>query len=202
VSARNFFAQRGATVMFAVALFFSAAAAHAADAEAGRQKAQTCVACHGPDGNSTTPGIPSLSGQPTQFIANALFMFRLGNRQNPPMAPFVEKLTNADLNDLAAYFSAQKPTAPAGKLDAQKTAAGERIAAQNHCTSCHGAKLQGQQHIPRLAGQQADYLRTQLTGFRASTRFDLDGQMTSAVQGLTPADIELLAEYLSGLGSP
>jgi cytochrome c553 len=60
----------------------------------------------------------------------------------------------------------------------------------------------GQQHIPRLAGQQAEYLRTQLRGFKASTRFDMDGNMTSAAQSLSDADIDILADYLSGLGSP
>jgi cytochrome c553 len=191
--------------MFAAALsFFALACARdaLAGAEEGRVKAAVCVACHGPDGNSAIPGIPSLSSQPKQFIVNALFMFREGNRKDAQMSPFAAKLTNADLNDLAAYFSAQKPAAPSGKTDAEKIAAGTRITEQNNCTSCHGPKLAGLQHIPRLAGQQAEYLRTQLKGFKASTRFDLDGQMTSAAQALTAADIEILADYLSGLSVP
>ena len=57
----------------------------------------------------------------------------------------------------------------------------------------------GQQHIPRLAGQQRDYLRTQLRGFKAQTRFDMDGQMTSAAQTLSEADIDTLANYLAAI---
>ncbi|HSQ02648.1 MAG TPA: cytochrome c4, partial [Burkholderiales bacterium] len=64
---------------------------------------------------------------------------------------------------------------------------------------CHGPQLYGQQHIPRLAGQQAENLRVQLRGFKAQTRFDMDCNMTSAAQPLSPADIDLLAEYISGL---
>ena len=60
----------------------------------------------------------------------------------------------------------------------------------------------GQQHIPRLAGQQAEYLRMQLRGFKASTRFDMDGQMTSAAQALTAGDIDILADYLASLAGP
>jgi cytochrome c553 len=60
----------------------------------------------------------------------------------------------------------------------------------------------GLQHIPRLAGQQVAYLKTQLRGFKARTRGDFDGNMTSAAQGLSEADIDVLADYLSGLGSP
>ena len=50
-----------------------------------------------------------------------------------------------------------------------------------------------------LAGQQFEYLRTQLRGFKAGTRFDMDGNMTSAAQSLSDADIELLADYLAGM---
>lgn len=64
--------------------------------------------------------------------------------------------------------------------------------------ACHGPALMGQQHIPRLAGQQREYLRTQLRGFKAGTRFDMDGNMTSAAQALSDADIETLVDYLAG----
>ena len=67
---------------------------------------------------------------------------------------------------------------------------------------CHGPALSGLQHIPRLAGQQHEYLRVQLHGFKAGTRADLDGNMTSAAQALSAADIDILADYLAGLGTP
>jgi cytochrome c553 len=63
---------------------------------------------------------------------------------------------------------------------ADAAAAGRGLAEKLYCTQCHGAELQGQQHIPRLAGQQAEYLRIQLLGFKAGTRFDMDGNMTAA----------------------
>jgi cytochrome c553 len=173
-----------------------------ADAEAGRQKAQVCVACHGPAGNSVNPAIPTLAGQPQQFIVTQLFMFRDGKRKDAQMSPFAANLTNADLNDLAAYFSAQ-PRTPASRSPAPgKADAGRRITEQQNCVACHARNLMGQQHIPALAGQQAEYLRTQLRGFKASTRFDMDGTMTSAAQALSDADIDILAEYLSGLDAP
>ena len=73
------------------------------------------------------------------------------------------------------------------------------LAKQYNCTQCHGAALKGQQHIPRLAGQQAEYLKVQLRGFKAGARFDMDGQMTSAAQALSEADITALADYMAGL---
>lgn len=175
------------------------ACAHAADPLAGRQKAQTCIACHGADGISTNPAMPSLAGQPKQFITTQLVMFREGNRKDPQMSPMAANLSNADINDLGTYFSTQKPATPVRSSAPDKVEAGRRITEQFHCVQCHGPALTGQQHIPRLAGQQFEYLRTQLRGFKASTRFDMDGVMTSAAQGLSDTDIEILADYLAGL---
>jgi len=165
-------------------------------------QAQTCAACHGPGGRSTDPAVPSLAGQPKQFIATQLVMFREGNRKNPVMAPLVANLSNADLNLLASYFSAQAPAPPNRKVSADVAATGRATAERLNCTLCHGPTLRGQQHIPRLAGQQAEYLRVQLRGFKASTRFDMDGQMTSAAQALSAGDIDILADYLASLAVP
>lgn len=174
-------------------------AALAADAGAGEQKAQVCVACHGSAGVSANPAVPSLAAQPAQFISTQLLMFREGRRKDAQMSPFAAGLTNADLNNLAAYFTAQKLPPPAGAPDAGAAGKGAQLVSQHNCAQCHGATLLGQQHIPRLAGQQREYLKAQLKGFKAQTRFDMDGQMTSAAQSLSDADIDLLAGYLSTL---
>jgi len=176
-----------------------AAAALAAGTDAQRRQAAVCESCHGVEGRSTVPDTPSLAGQPKQFITTQLVMFREGNRRNAIMNPIAAPLSNAEISELGSYFAAQA-SAPAGKaLDAGAAAAGRGLADKLLCTQCHGAELHGQQHIPRIAGQQAEYLRVQLLGFKAGTRFDMDGNMTAAAQALTPADIETLASYLSSL---
>ena len=80
-------------------------------------------------------------------------------------------------------------------------AAGPELAKKLNCTQCHGPALLGQQHIPRIAGQQPDYLRAQLKGFKAGTRADMDGNMTAAAQALSDKDIEVLVDYIAGLGT-
>ena len=173
-----------------------------ADIEAGRQKAQVCAACHGPEGNSANPVIPSLAGQPAQFVSMQLYQFREGNRKNAQMLPMAANLSNADMNDLAAFFAAQEPALPSHKTAPENAAAAPKLAQQFNCVQCHGPKLLGQQHIPRIAGQQYDYVRTQLRAFKAKTRADFDGNMSAAVEPLTDKDIEVLADYVSGLGAP
>lgn len=177
----------------------AAGPAAAADPEALRQQVQTCGACHGANGNSPSPDVPSLAGQPKQFITTQLVMFREGRRLNPVMAALTADISNAQINALGSYYAALPAMATAAPQSEDQLKAGRARAEQLNCVQCHGAALQGQQHIPRLAGQQASYLRIQLQGFKAQTRFDMDGNMTSAAQAMTAADIELLAIYLAAL---
>jgi cytochrome c553 len=182
----------------AVALFIFGAGA--ADPAAGKAKAQACAACHGPEGNSQNPAVPTLAGQPEQMIATQLYQFREGNRKDAQMSPMAANLSNAEMNDLAAYFASVKAAPPKHQTSAENAKLGPELAKKYNCTQCHGPTLHGQQHIPRLAGQQPDYLRAQLKGFKASTRADMDGNMTSAAQALSDKDIDVLADYLAGLG--
>ncbi len=186
----------------AVALFLFSPRASAADAKAGEAKAQVCAQCHGEGGNSTNPQIPALASQPAQMIATQLYQFREGNRKNEQMSPMAANLSNAEMNDLAAYFSGVPRTPPTHRTQPENAEAGSALTRKFFCTQCHGPRLLGQQHIPRLAGQQAEYLRTQLKLFRASRRADMDGNMTSAAQALNEKDIEVLVDYLAGLGAP
>ena len=176
-----------------IAGVLTAAAAHAA------ADPQLCFACHGPNGNSQNPAVPSLAAQPAQFIGTQLVMFREKRRTDPQMSPVAATLSNAEISALGKFFSTQQREAPAKKPADDVMATGRGLAEKFNCVVCHGPALKGQQHIPRLAGQQADYLRTQLRGFKAGTRFDMDGNMTSAAQPLGDKDIDVLAQYLSAL---
>jgi cytochrome c553 len=175
-----------------LAAFFFSASVFAADPN-------LCAACHGDNGNSTNPAVPSLAGQPAQFISTALYQFREGNRKDDQMTPMAAPLKNAEMNELAKYFAAQKPAPPRHQSKPESVQAGAALAKKYNCSQCHGPQLLGQQHIPRIAGQQYEYLRTQLKGFKAGTRADIDGNMTSAAKAVPQQDLETLADYLAGL---
>jgi cytochrome c553 len=189
-----------AALFLCIAITFSLeSASFAADIEAGKQKAQICMSCHGPAGNSEIAEIPALAGQTAQAITTSLYHFREGNRKNPVMSPFAANLSNADMNNLAAYFASEKRIpAPYTPL-AESLAQGPELAKKYNCVQCHGAALLGQQHIPRVSGQQHAYLLAQLKGFKATTRYDMDGNMSSAASMLKDNEIEILADYISGL---
>ncbi|MBB5019508.1 cytochrome c553 [Chitinivorax tropicus] len=80
----------------------------AADIEAGKVKSeQVCVACHGQGGNSANPDFPKLAGQYRDYLAQALNDYKSGKRKNAIMGPQAQGLTKQDIQNLAAYFSAQ-----------------------------------------------------------------------------------------------
>jgi cytochrome c553 len=160
-----------------------------------------CAACHGEGGNSANPAVPSLAGQPAQFISTSLYMFREGYRKDAQMSPMAAQLSNADLNELATYFSKQSAAPPRHRARPENAASGASLAQKFNCTQCHGPRLLGQQQIPRLAGQQFEYLRSQLRAFKAGKRGEMDGNMTAAAQALSDKDIEVLVDYIAGLGT-
>ena len=94
-------------VPLALAIFAASTTAYAAgDADAGKTKAAACAACHGPDGNAgIDPQYPRLAGQYRDYIAKALRDYKSGARKNPIMAGFAGTLSDADIEDLAEYFS-------------------------------------------------------------------------------------------------
>jgi len=172
----------------------------AADLEAGRRKATACVACHGADGNSTNPTVPTLAGQIGTYLHWQLLLYRDRRRVDPQMAPIAAALSEADMADLAAFFASQRPTpAPPAQADASRADAGRRLAETYHCNDCHGRDFTGREYAPRLRGLSRDYLLAQMRGFKARTRGDLDGAMTQAAQPVADADLEPLADYIGSL---
>ena len=192
----------GAAATIAAAIsFFIASAAPAADDIP--RKAEACSACHGPAGNSTDPGMPSLAGQPAQFVATQLYFYREGSRKDPQMTPFAAPLTDTEMADLAAWYASQKPVLPPRvPLTASQAQAGRALAEQYFCLACHGTALEGREYAPRLSALHLDYLTSQLRRFKAGTRGDLDGAMTTAAQPLTEATIVELARFIAGMPAP
>ncbi len=78
------------------------------DAAAGKAKAAVCAGCHGADGNSVNPMWPKLAGQHAVYLVKAIKDFKSGKRKDPMMGPMSAPLSDADIDNLAAYFSSQK----------------------------------------------------------------------------------------------
>lgn len=188
--------------LLAAAVMAAALPAIAAAQDAGRGAGLAegrCTACHGADGRSQMPDIPSLAGQPAGFITLQMILFREGIRQVPAMRAFAENMPDRDIEDLAAFFAGLPPGPPGDRAprDAALFAAGQALTGPRHCGVCHLPTLAGREQIPRLAGQREDFLARTLAEYRDGQRIGADTQMNGAVVGLSDADIRALAHYLA-----
>ncbi|HTS40533.1 MAG TPA: c-type cytochrome [Stellaceae bacterium] len=154
-----------------------------------------CAGCHGADGNSPLPKIPSLAGQPAFFILNQLFLMREGVRKVAAMAPFVKDLKDSDLDALATHYAKLPPKASNESIDPALIKRGAEIVAQKKCVSCHKPNFAGDEQVPRIAKQRVDYMIEALQQIRDSKRESADTLMSGAVAGLADADLAALAHY-------
>jgi cytochrome c553 len=176
------------------------ASASAQDAARGAQlAAQSCVNCHGADGRSQLEDIPSLAGQPADFVTIQMILFREGIRQVPAMSPFAQNLPDRDIEDLAAFFASLPPGPPDDRRPRDPTlfAAGQALTGPRNCGVCHLPDFRGRNQVPRLTAQREDFLARTMREYRDGQRVGADAQMNGAVVGLTDTDIAALAHYLA-----
>ena len=191
---------RIAVIGILVVAFACGSFAYAADVAAGKQKAELCVGCHGDNGISQIENIPSLAGQPDQFIQWQLVYFRAGSRKNEQMQPIVEQLNNEDIRNLGAYFASLTP--PKGPQDDNPdlSGKGKQAAAGRRCASCHTDSYAGTKAVARVAGQREEYLIKALHDYKSGLRSG-GGQaaMADVAYPLSEEEITALAHYLSRL---
>lgn len=156
----------------------------------GREIAASCIRCHGERGHSTTPGIPSLSGQHPVYLIISTQEYARGNRGHAEKEGMLKGLGDVDIEKMAMYFASQSPEPrdPPAFGDVQ---AGEPLTAM--CGSCHGASgISTDPMVPNLAGQEPTYLVNAIKAYRSLERSHED-----MVTSKTDEEIESIAAYYS-----
>lgn len=172
--------------------------ASAADVAAGKARAQVCAGCHGENGISQTENIPSLAGQPDQFLQWQLVFFRAGSRKNEQMQPIVEEITNEDIRNLGAYFSSLTPPKGAEDGDPDLSKKGAQVAAGRRCASCHTDSYAGTKGVARLAGQREEYLVKALHDYKAGQRIGGGvAAMADVAYHMSDEEITAVSHYLA-----
>jgi cytochrome c553 len=163
------------------------------------EKAQVCNACHGEKGLPQDPSIPIIWGQNAGYLYLQFRDFQKGARKDDRMTPIAQSVEKEDALALAEYF-ASKPWPNTGAPAASKADAEIAIATNKSivCTSCHLAEFQGDSSVPRLAGQERDYLIKTMMDFRNRTRANNPG-MSDLMNTATPEQLGAMANYLAGL---
>ena len=182
-------------------------AANAADAEAGKAKSATCIACHGADGNSSNPMWPSIAGQHASYVYKQLSDFKANRRINASMSGMVAGLSDDDMKNLAAYYETQSPRPVA--FDAELIAKGESIyrggiteTGVAACMGCHSPSGEGNGPAswPSLKGQYPDYIVAQLQAFKQGARANDPGKMMRNLVGrMSDMEMKAVAAYIAGI---
>ena len=185
------------------------------DAARGATKAVVCSACHGPNGNSTSPEWPRLAGQNAVYIVEQLRLFRSAVRNDPVMKPLASTLSDQDIDDIAVYYQAQ--TSVGLEADPSYWQAGEALYLRGDrarevpaCVACHGPVGRGNlaAGYPALRAQQSVYVVKQLNDYANGTRYtganpetaSRNGPMMFAVaRRLSPEQIRNVASYVQGM---
>jgi len=157
-----------------------------------------CLQCHGANGVSPTPEVPSLGGMPELYTLLQLVAFREGNRTDPIMTEMIKDMTDDDLRAAAAWIvSLPQPPAPTEPGDAERMARGRALIAPHRCGICHGPKFLGGEQMPPLRNQREDYLLKSLRAFKAEQRIGDRAAMIEVLGPLKDPDLVDLAHYLA-----
>jgi cytochrome c553 len=197
-----------------VVLFFGLAADAQdikGDAAAGARKIDMCIGCHGIVGyQASFPEVykvPKISGQGAKYLANALVAYRAGERRHPSMRAVASSLTDQDIADLSAYYSASGGTAASPLPDVPARDPSVQVAEllkKGVCISCHGANFSKPIDLayPKLAGQNSDYLYFALRSYKieGNPHFGRsNGIMAGVAKQFSNNELKLLAGYIGSL---
>lgn len=177
----------------------ASAAAGALD-HPGALKALNCSACHGPAGQSPGEAVPILAGLWPEYFRKAIEDYASGRRPSPEMEPYAKQVLELGVDDVAAYFAAQRREPTRTPVDPGRAARGQAAAQQ--CAICHGARGEGDRAklVPDLRGQPAGYLLTQMLLFKQDRRSPGDERLKAlkALMRTVPDDtLADLAHYFA-----
>jgi cytochrome c553 len=189
------------------ALAFSSAVALAQDAQT--LASTVCAACHGADGNSAIAMFPKIAGLQASYLSKQLRDFQAGRRKSDVMAPVVATLKPQDILALADHYAAQA-IKPSPDIDTRLVGLGKLIYFDGNeqtgvpaCVGCHQPAGAGHLIYPRIGGQHAAYVRQQLKSFANGDRSnDANRFMRVVAKRLSDEEIDAVAAYLAGLGTP
>jgi len=189
-------------VLTAMLVLAAAAAAWAGPLDSpGALKALNCAACHGPAGVSPSSAMPILAGLNAAYFKKAIEDYAAGRRPSAEMEPYAKQVLELGVDDIAAYFAAQKREPTRVKVDAAAVERGRAAAVQ--CSTCHGARGEGDaaKGIPDLRGQPPGYLQTQMILFKQDRRSPGDERLKPLKALMKTIPDETFADLAAYFGS-
>ena len=163
----------------------------------GEKRALVCKYCHGSDGNSKRDYIPNLAEQNTKYLLKQFDMFASKQRDNKIMSELAKNLSNEDRVNVALYYSSQT-VKPGPELPPEQLSKGKKMF-QARCSSCHGNNGHGEELLPRIASQPAEYLKRTLNSYRTNPNFRPSSPMQAIVSALSDSDQTTVISFVSSM---
>jgi cytochrome c553 len=186
-------------IAFAMAALLLASSASAQDEFAPvRELIQTCAACHGENGESKIPENPILAGQQYYYLYLQLKDFKSGARASEIMAPLVQPLQPEQMKLLAQFFSKQRWPSTSHAAEGANVDIARRAIDSGECISCHLGDFRGNSGVPRLAGQNPEYLKRTMLAFKNRARANSPDK-TALLATFSEQDLTSLADYFGSL---
>jgi cytochrome c553 len=177
--------------------------AQADEARARKIVSGSCFVCHGAEGESGSEAFPRLAGQHWEYTAKQLDNFKSGKRKSTAMATMAARLSSDEMQALGRYFE-KMSVPPEPVTQPELVAKGRVLYHQGNtqsdvpaCASCHGPAALGTATLPRLAGQYAAYIETQLQQFSKRERTNDNAVMHTIVSKMTGPEMAAVAQYLA-----
>ncbi len=153
-----------------------------------------CAGCHGTNGASAGPSMPSLAGQNKAVIVESMKHFRTGERPSTVMGRLAKGYSDAEIAAMAEFFSKQKPVPTEQKVDQAKYEKGKALH-DKYCKRCHlenGKEFDEAE--PVVAGQWLKYLQIQMDDY-ASGKRKMSEKMAEKTKGMTREEFEAVAHF-------
>jgi cytochrome c553 len=168
----------------------------AARAQTFEQRVAPCLACHGEQGQSSLPEVPSLGAQPAPYLLIQLYLFRGRQRRIEVMNEASRDFSDDDLKTFSDFIAKLPPPRPAdGDVDRTRIDRGQALVRQYRCDFCHNPDLAGRDNVPRLAGQREDYLIKAMREYKSNARPGYDASMADVLARISDAEILDLAYF-------
>lgn len=176
-----------------------------AESQSGAMLSNACAGCHGTNGVSAGPGMPTIAGLPAKHIVDIMKQFRNGERHATIMDRLSRAYSDEDLAKIGEYFSKQKwgnaksaaNSKMATKVDAKLAKKGEKEAKK--CMKCHDDNGRSQEDdVPRMAGQWLDYLLIKMEDYKTATPLPTiieNKKMKDQVDEKSLEDLQAIAHF-------
>lgn len=164
----------------------------------GGMRIRLCQHCHGKDGISVIKNVPNLAQQNPVYLLTQFEYFRTDKRKNKIMNELAKGLTDEERINIALYYSSQEPVVKPSlvKVSSLRYRRGEEIY-KAVCINCHGDDGKGKQSLPRVAGQNIDFLTSTLSAYKENKALRPSSPMLAVAEALSREDINSIAAYVS-----